>query len=67
MCPSAFSVLGSPGLGGGDRGFGQTYTETFLGQMGICVQNFIQIQGFGFELAHHRPIDRLNICAPIFI
>jgi len=41
MSPSAFSILRPPGPGG--RGWGQTWTKTFLGQLGMCVQNFIKI------------------------
>jgi len=41
MCPSAFSILGPPGPGE-EEGV-QTCTKTFLGQVGICVQNFIKI------------------------
>jgi len=58
MCPSAFKVSGPPGPGGGQGG-GQTGTKTFLGQVGMCVQNFIKIsEGFGFPLALHMPTDR---------
>jgi len=42
MCPSAFSILG-PQARGDEVGGGQTCTKTFLGQVGICVQNFIMI------------------------
>jgi len=45
MCPSAFRVSKTPGPegGGGGEGGGQTCTKTFLGQVGMCVQNFIKI------------------------
>jgi len=43
MSPSAFSILGHPGPGGGGGG-SQTWTKTFLGQVGMCVQNFIMIR-----------------------
>jgi len=39
MCPSAFRVSSSPSPGGG----GQTCTKTFLGQVGMCAENFIKI------------------------
>jgi len=39
MSPSAFSILGPQGGGGG----GQTWTKIFLGQVGMCVQNFIKL------------------------
>jgi len=41
MFPSAFSVLGPQVQGGG--GGGQTCTKTFLGQVGMCIENFIKI------------------------
>jgi len=47
MCSSGFRVSGPqvPGVGGGR---GQTYTETFLRQVGIWVQNFIKIGARGW-------------------
>jgi len=42
MFPSAFSVLGPPGPGGRGGG-GQICTKTFLEQVKMWVQNFIQI------------------------
>jgi len=59
MSPSAFSILGPPGLGG-EGGGDQTWTKTFLGQVGMCVQNFIMIpvQGIGFPLALHIPTNK---------
>jgi len=71
MCPSAFSVSGPPqaqGTGGGD----QTCTKTFLGQVGMCVQNFIKI-GAGVWISISPPHTyrwtnkQTNICTPIFI
>jgi len=41
VCPSAFSILGPPGPGGGCGGL--TCIKTFFGQVEICVQNFIMI------------------------
>jgi len=43
MCPSAFSILGPLGPGGGGGGGGQIRTKTFLGEVGMCVENFIKI------------------------
>jgi len=37
-CASAFRVSGPPG-----PGRGQTYTKIYLGQVGMCLQNFIKI------------------------
>jgi len=37
MCPSAFGILSPQAQGGVGRG------QTFLGQVGMCVENFIQI------------------------
>jgi len=38
MCPSAFRVSSLPVPGGG----GQTCTKTFLGKVGMCVENLIK-------------------------
>jgi len=43
MCPSGFRVLGPPRPRGGRRRRGQTFTKTFLGQVGMYMQNFIKI------------------------
>jgi len=40
MYPSAFTVSGPDGRGGG----GQTFTKTFLGQLWMCIQNFTKIR-----------------------
>jgi len=42
MCSSAFRYSSTRGAGGEGAG-GQTWTKTFLGQVGMCVQNFIKI------------------------
>jgi len=68
MCPSALSVLGP--LGG--RGGGQTYSKSFLGQVGICVQNLIKISAgvwISISPPHtNRQTDKqTNICTPTFI
>jgi len=42
MCPSAFRVSGLPGPDRGRQG-DQACTKTFLGQVWMCVQNFIKI------------------------
>jgi len=70
MSPSAFSILGPSGLRG-EGGGGQTWTKTFLGQVGMCVQNFIKI-GAGVWISispsTYQQTDRqTNICMPIFI
>jgi len=50
-----FQAPPGPGVGGGR---GKTCTKTFLGQVGMCVENIIKIvQGFGFPLTHHIPTD----------
>jgi len=41
ICPSAFSILSPQAQGGG--GEGQTCTKTLLGQVRMCVENFIKI------------------------
>jgi len=66
MCSSAFRVSGPPGPDGGG---GQTCTKTFLGHVGMCVQNSSRlVQGFGFPFDLHIPTERqTNICTPIFI
>jgi len=42
LYPSGFRVSGPPGPGVGE-GVGQTCIKTFLGQVGMCMQNFIKI------------------------
>jgi len=42
MSSSALSILGPPGPGG-SRGRGQICAKTLFGQVGMCVQNFIEI------------------------
>jgi len=42
LCPSGFRVSGPPGPGGAWGG-GQTCIQTFPGQVGMCMQNFIKI------------------------
>jgi len=57
MCPSSFSALGPPGPG--RRGRDQTYTKTFLGQVGMCAQILNgSVQGFEFPLALNISTDR---------
>jgi len=53
MCPSAFRVSSPPGPGG-EGGGDQTWTKTFLGQVGMCVQNFIKI-GAGIWISISPP------------
>jgi len=71
MSPSAFSILGPPRPRGAG-GVGQICTKTFLGQVGICVQNFIMIgAGFGFQTSpphtNRQTNKQTNIYLPIFI
>jgi len=47
MSPSAYRVSSPPGPGEGGGG-GQTTTKTFLGQVGICLPNFIKIGAGGW-------------------
>jgi len=58
MCPSAFRIPGLPGPGGWD----QTCTKTFLGQVGMWVENFIKISAgvwISISPAHtNRQTDR---------
>jgi len=42
MCPSAKGFQAPQGPDGGG-GIGQTCIKTFLGQVGMCLQNFITI------------------------
>jgi len=66
MCPSAFRVSSPPGPGW--RGRGQTYTKTFLGQVGMCVEYFIKIGARVWISISPPHTDRqTNICTPIFI
>jgi len=67
MYPSAFRVAGPPGPDGG-VGWGQTCTKTFLGQMGMWVQSFIQI-GAGVWIFINPPYAnrQRNTYTPIFI
>jgi len=66
MCPSAFRVSSPPGPGW--RGLGQTCTKTFLGQVGMCVQNFIKIgAGVWISISPPHTNTQTNICMPIFI
>jgi len=44
MCPSAVSVYDPQAQGEGGRD--QTCTKTFLGQVGMSVQNFIMISAW---------------------
>jgi len=66
MRSSAFRVSGSPGP---DReGGGQTCTKTFLGQVGMCVQNFIKIgAGAWIYISPPHTNRQTGICTPIFI
>jgi len=45
MCPSVFRVS-SPQAQGGR---GQTCNKTFLGQVGMCMENFIKIGAGGLD------------------
>jgi len=64
MSPSAFSILGPPG----PEGRGQTWTKTFLGQVGMCVQNIIKISaGVWISVKPPHTNRPTNICTPIFI
>jgi len=67
MCPSAFRVSGPQAEGGG--GGDQNCTKSLLGEVGMCVQNFIKISvGFGFPLALHIPTDKETyIFTPIYV
>jgi len=66
MCSSAYRVSSPPGPGG--RGGGPTGTKTFLGQVGMCVQNFIKIgAGVWISISPLHTIRPTNICTPIFI
>jgi len=69
MWRSAYRGLGPPGPGGC---WGQPCTKTFLGQVGMCLQNFINISAgvwLSISPTHtNRHTDiRTNICTPIFI
>jgi len=59
ICPSAYRVSSplGPGRGGG---LGQTCTKTFLGQVGICVQNFIKI-GAGVWISMNKKDARRKV------
>jgi len=46
MCPSTFKVSSPPGPEEGVGGL--TYTKTFLGQVGMCMENFIKIGAGGW-------------------
>jgi len=50
------------------RGGGQTCTKTYLGQVGMCVQNFIKI-GSGIWIFINPPLTnrQIDICTPIFM
>jgi len=66
MFPSAFSVLGLPGPGGGG---GQTCTKSLLGQVGMCVENFIKIGAGGWiSISPPIPTDKqTSVCPFLYI
>jgi len=68
MCPSAFRVSSPQAQGA--RGGGQTYTKTFLGQVGMCVENFIKI-GSGVWIStsppHTNRQTNKHLCAHFYI
>jgi len=57
MCPSAYRASSPASQAGGGGGEGQTGTKTFLGQVGMCVQNFIKTDEVCLAKLHSLKAD----------